>query len=102
MLTKLAPMLGLTLASGPQAYEHLRKLLEEAVNDDADTYRDLASSLGYRVAIPEAVSPTWFTHLVLIYFKRLYLNRPAPGVCQAQPACPAVFNCRCLPASNIL
>ncbi len=96
MVTKLAPMLGVTAPRGAKGYEHLRRLLEWAVNDNADTYRDLASGLGYRITIPDTVSPTWFTHLVLIYFKRLYLNRPTRDLCHAEPACPAVFNCRCV------
>ena len=40
-------------------------------------------------------APTWFAHLVLIYFKRLYLNRPAPELCPRRPACPELLECGC-------
>ena len=46
--------------------------------------------------IPEDADPTWFVHLVLIYFKRLYLNRPGPRLCQLRPACQAFLDCGCV------
>jgi endonuclease III len=97
MVTKLAPMLGISVNSGAVAYEQLRKLLQLGVADHADTYRDLASRLGYQVTIPPWAAPTWFVHLTLIYFKRLYLNRPRPELCPHRPACPLLFGCSCQP-----
>lgn len=101
MVTKLAPLLGISLTSGPAGYEHLRKLLQAAVTADADAYRALAARLNYRITIPPDAPPTWFVHLVLIYFKRLYLNRPRPGLCPRRPLCPALFQCGCRPASAL-
>jgi endonuclease III len=98
MVTKLAPLIGITLPPGAAAYERLRKLLQPAVTVHAEAYRDLASRLGYQVTIPPDAAPTWFVHLVLIYFKRLYLNRPAPDLCPRRPACPALLGCGCQPA----
>lgn len=98
MVTKLAPMLGIRLNSGALAYEQLRELLQLGVTGHADAYRDLASRAGYRVTIPPWAAPTWFVHLVLIYFKRLYLNRPRPELCPRRPACPMLFGCGCQPA----
>jgi hypothetical protein len=96
MITRLAPFLGVRLSSGPAAHEQLRRLLEQSTVAMADRYRDLASGLRYRVHIPDDADPTWFTHLVLIYFKRLYLNRPGPRVCPRRPACPAFLDCGCV------
>ena len=95
MVTRLAPLLGITLTAGTAAYEHLRKLLQAAVTAHADAYRDLAARLGYQLTIPPGAPPTWFAHLVLIYFKRLYLNRPAPQLCPRRPVCPALLECGC-------
>jgi endonuclease III len=97
MVTKLAPTLGITLAPGVAGYEHLRKLLQRAVTAHAGVYRELAWSLNYRVTIPPGAAPTWFVHLVLIYFKRLYLNRPGPDLCLRRPACPTLLRCGCQP-----
>jgi endonuclease III len=98
MVTKLAPLLGLTLAPGAAAHEHLRRLLEPAVTANGDAYRELASRLRYQVSIPPGAAPTWLVHLILIYFKRLYLNRPTPELCPRRPACPDLFGCGCQPA----
>jgi endonuclease III len=97
MVTKLAPLLGITLSSGAAAHEQMRKLLQPAVTANADVYRDLVSRFGYEIRIPSAAAPTWFVHLVLIYFKRLYLNKPAPELCPKRPACPVLFECGCQP-----
>jgi endonuclease III len=97
MVTKLAPLLGISLSSGAAAHEHMRKLLQPAVTANADVYRDLVSRFGYEITIPPAAAPTWFVHLVLIYFKRLYLNKPAPELCPRRPACPVLFECGCQP-----
>jgi endonuclease III len=97
MVTKLAPLLGITLSSGAAAHEHMRKLLQPAVTANAHVYRDLVARFGYEITIPSAVAPTWFVHLVLIYFKRLYLNKPAPELCRKRPACPILLECGCQP-----
>jgi endonuclease III len=95
MVTKLAPLLGITLSSGAAAHEHMRKLLQPAVTGNTEVYRDLVSRFGYEITIPRAAAPTWFVHLVLIYFKRLYLNKPAPELCPKRPACPVLLGCGC-------
>ena len=95
MVSKLAPFLGLRLGTGPAAYEELRELLQAGATGMADRYKDLASRLRYQVDIPEDAAPTWLIHLVLIYFKRLYLNRPGPRLCPRAPACDAFLDCRC-------
>lgn len=96
MVSRLAPFLGVSLSSGPAAHEELRRLLEVSTVAMADRYRELATGLRYQVHIPDDAEPTWFTHLVLIYFKRLYLNRPGPRVCPRRPACSAFLDCGCV------
>jgi hypothetical protein len=93
MVTKLAPLLGVTLPAGPIAHERMRLALEREVAGRAADYRRLSTELGYAVTIPAAAAPTWCTHLVLIYFKRLYLNRASPRLCPRRPACPTVVDC---------
>jgi hypothetical protein len=95
MVTRLAPFLGIELSQGPAAHEQLRQVLEASTSAIADKYRDLAAQLGYQIRIPDDADPTWFVHLVLIYFKRLYLNRPGPRLCQLRPACAAFLDCGC-------
>lgn len=95
MVSNLAPFLGIGLRPGPIAHEQFRQLLEASTSTMAGRYKDLAGRLGYQVHIPEDADPTWFVHLVLIYFKRLYLNRPGPRLCQLRPACQAFLDCGC-------
>ncbi|MFE3737727.1 hypothetical protein [Streptomyces sp. NPDC059134] len=93
MVTKLAPALGLALPSGAVAHERMRHVLEAAVHARSAEFRSLATDNEYQVTIPEGVEPTWWVHLVLIYFKRLYLNGPAPQLCRRQPVCSKVVDC---------
>lgn len=94
MVSRLAPFAGIRLDPGPDAHEQLRHLLQAAASTTS-RYRELASMLSYGVHIPEDADPTWFVHLVLIYFKRLYLNRPGPRLCPRRPACADFLDCRC-------
>ncbi|WP_053679725.1 hypothetical protein [Streptomyces sp. XY66] len=91
MVTKLAPALGFTLPSGPAAHEHLRLLLEHAVARHTDALRALTAD--QNVTIPAEAAPTWWTHLTLIYFKRLYLNRPPARLCTRRPTCTTLTDC---------
>lgn len=93
MVTRLAPFLGLDLPSGPVAHEHMRVTLQACVHDRPHDYRDVVDQHDYAVTIPDTAAPTWWAHLVLIYFKRLYLNRPGPRLCPARPACRQVVDC---------
>lgn len=95
MVSRLAPFLGVSLSAGPAAHEELRELLEAAATARSASYRDMAARLGYQVHIPDDAAPTWLVHLVLIYFKRLYLNRPGPGLCPRRPACALFVDCGC-------
>jgi hypothetical protein len=95
MVDKLAPFLGVSLGSGPVAHEQLRHLLEAETRAMPERYKDLVARLGCQVHIPHDALPTWFVHLALIYFKRLYLNRPSPRLCQLRPACPEFLDCAC-------
>lgn len=97
MVTKLAPLLGIPVKAGPGAQERLRRQLEPCVIADPGAYRNLATRLGYQITIPGDAPPTWFVHLLLIYFKRLYLNKTRAGLCPRRPACQRLFGCGCPP-----
>ncbi|MFB6504243.1 hypothetical protein ACFYXP_21215 [Streptomyces sp. NPDC002466] len=93
MVTKLAPALGLALPTGAAAHERMRHVLEAVVHARSAEYRSLVTANKYRITIPEGVEPTWWVHLVLIYFKRLYLNGPSPQLCRRRPVCTKVVGC---------
>ncbi|MEW1844112.1 hypothetical protein AB0392_39720 [Nonomuraea angiospora] len=94
MVGKLAPLLGMEVGSGTFAHERMRLQLEARAAADCSRYRDLITACGYRVTIPDQAIPTWWLHLVLIYFKRLFLNPPAsPRLCANRPACSTVLDC---------
>lgn len=93
MVIKLGPALGLTLPRGPVAHEALRRMLQYFVTDRSHEYRQLIEQNRYRINIPGAAKPTWWMHLVLIYFKRLHLNRTGTGVCSKRPMCVDVIGC---------
>ncbi|MEU5859774.1 MULTISPECIES: hypothetical protein [unclassified Nonomuraea] len=94
MVSKLAPLLGMEVGSGAFAHERMRLLLEACAAADRSRYRDLVTTRGYRVTIPDQATPTWWLHLVLIYFKRLFLNPPvSPRLCADRPACSTVLDC---------
>jgi hypothetical protein len=96
MVSRLAPFLGIRPRASPDAHEQLRHLLQDSTGAMPDRYRELASALGYRVHIPQDADPTWVVHLVLIYVKRLYLNRPGPRLCPGRPACEEFLDCWCV------
>jgi endonuclease III len=93
MVSKLAPALGIGLPSGTAAHERMRHVLEAAVHARAADFRILAAAHGHRVTIPEGAEPTWWVHLILIYFKRLYLNGPSPQLCRRRPLCAEAVGC---------
>jgi hypothetical protein len=92
MISRLAPALGLSLSAGAIAHEQMRLYLET----HADAHGDYYTRLRYEqraVAFPARATPSWWLHLVLIYFKRRYLNQPHPRVCQQRPFCDQVMDC---------
>ena len=93
MVTKLAPLLGLTIGDGPHAHEQLRQVLQQAVTARTERYRALINATGHAVTVPAGAAPTWWVHLVLIYFKRRYLNRPSPELCTRRPVCTTILGC---------
>ncbi len=95
MVSRLAPFLGIRLSPGPEASERFRHLLQAGTAARSRQYKDLAAQLGYQVSIPLDTDPTWLVHLILIYFKRLYLNRPGPRLCPRTPACGRFLDCDC-------
>ncbi|GAA3762053.1 hypothetical protein [Salinactinospora qingdaonensis] len=95
MVTHLAPCLGLSLSRGSIAHEEMRLVLQQATVRHGVAIRKVADELGYAVTIPSDTPPTWFTHLVLIYFKRAFLNRANSRLCPRRPLCPTAVDCSC-------
>jgi hypothetical protein len=93
MVTRLAPALGIALPAGAVAHERLRHILEAAVHACGADFRSLIAEHEYQVAIPDGAEPTWWVHLVLIYFKRLYLNGPSLRLCRNRPLCAEAVGC---------
>jgi hypothetical protein len=93
MVTRLGPALGVSLPRSPMAHETLRTLLQSCVTDRCRDYRGLIEQNGYQISIPAVAEPTWWMHLVLIYFKRLHLNRPGKRLCLRRPMCTDVIDC---------
>lgn len=80
MVTKLAPVLGITLPSGAVAHERMRHLLEAVVHARPAEFRSLVTANEHQVTIPDGVEPTWWVHLVLIYFKPIRAATRAPAI----------------------
>ncbi|MFD4337822.1 hypothetical protein ACFWPP_11610 [Streptomyces anulatus] len=93
MVAKLAPALGIDLPSGAVAHERMRYVLEAVVHARSAEFRSLVTANEHQVTIPDGVEPTWWVHLVLIYFKRLYLNGPSPQLCRRRPVCTKIVGC---------
>lgn len=77
MKDKLARCFGLRISHRPAGHEEMRREIENLVSQ-IDT-RQIALQTGYNnLRFPKAGPLTWWTHLILIYYKRLYCNRPGP------------------------
>lgn len=82
MKDMLGPCLGLELPKGSLAHNVMRKVIEYQLNASPDDYYMLAHQLGYgHLNLPKDRTPTWWVHLVLIYFKRQYCNMHVPHTC---------------------
>jgi hypothetical protein len=92
MITRLAPAVGLRLSSSAVAHEQMRLYLEAHADTNGDHYTRLLYQQ-QAVALPARANPSWWLHLVLIYFKRRYLNQPHLRVCQRRPFCDQIMDC---------
>jgi hypothetical protein len=92
MADMLGPCLGLKLPRGGYRHEAMRKKLEAEVLQQPNAFRALPGATGYSqlIRVPVDQPPTWWVHLVLVYFKRSYCNRMSPEGCPFRPALPAI------------
>lgn len=93
MVTRLAPALGLPLATGPVAHEQMRQRLEAHAAQHRHDYTRILRNQRHAVTVADETIPSWWLHLSLIYFKRRYLNQKHPRVCLRRPVCETVLDC---------
>jgi len=80
MAQMLCPCIGLSAPNSSYGHEILRKQLE-ALTAQIDC-RQIANKIGYgSLKLPVNKNLTWWVHLVLIYFKRLFCNAHKPDLC---------------------
>ena len=77
----LLPCIGFTRRKGSIAHEILRKELEEIVAKLDLESIVIQNGYGGLITIPKDTPLTWWSHLVLIYFKRFYCNKHKPIQC---------------------
>jgi thymidylate kinase/endonuclease III len=82
MKDMLGPCIGMRLPSGSKAHEAMRKQLEGMLSNEYEDMKRIINKNGYSdLNIPQNQSPVWWSHLVLIYFKRMYCNKRKPKNC---------------------
>jgi len=83
MVQLLGPCIGMRLPSGAHGHEIMRRHLERLVCRFPETFRAIATTTGYdrELTLPISAPPTWWVHLVLIYFKRRFCNQHQPSAC---------------------
>lgn len=86
------PCIGFEKYGNAIGHDILRKQLQELVKDN--NMEDIIIKYGYdKLNIPNYNNATWWAHLVLIYFKRLYCNKHKPDECPlANKVC---VSCKC-------
>ncbi len=81
MKDMLLPCIGFNLSNGAIGHEEARLELERLVSEvDLRPILEKNNYLDY-INIPEGADLTWWTHLVLIYYKRFFCNKHNPSIC---------------------
>lgn len=81
MVDMLLPCIGFNLSKDSIAHEEARIELECLVSKvDLRPILEKNNYLDF-IDIPEGSDLTWWTHLVLIYYKRFFCNRHNPSIC---------------------
>lgn len=75
MAEMLTPLIPQQLPTGPIRHEIIRKWMERAAVAASSELHDLAGETDTYLGIDRQTPPTWWVHLLLIYYKRLYWNR---------------------------
>lgn len=83
MVQLLAPCIGMRLPRDASAHEVVRRHLERWVRHSPQTFRAIAVTTGHhhQLTLPADAPPTWWVHLVLVYFKRRFCNQHQPCAC---------------------
>jgi hypothetical protein len=76
MVEMLSTCLGEPISTGPIAHEQIRIILESTIAERKGDFINLIDELGFSdLSIPAGKVPSWWAHLVLIYYKRLWWNK---------------------------
>lgn len=78
LVEMLAPLVPSRLPSDAVRHDLVRQWIEHLASHCIDELHDIAVEAGFSLAIDRDTAPTWWLHLVLIYYKRLYWNRRQP------------------------
>jgi hypothetical protein len=83
MVQLLGPCIGMRLPSGMHGHEVMRRHLERLVRRFPEAFRAIATATGHvpELTLPTSAPPTWWVHLVLIYFKRRFCNQHQLSAC---------------------
>lgn len=99
MKDMLLPCLVFPTYKAAIGHDYLRKELEKLVKNI--DLKDVISKNGYNnLKIPDTSNATWWSHLVLIYFKRHFCNKHKPEECPLLKAGIKV-SCKCAKNSKI-
>ena len=87
------PCLGFTKYNNALGHDILRKQLQELVENN--NMEDIILEKGYdKLNIPDYNNASWWTHLVLIYFKRHYCNKHKPEECPLAKRINVSYKCK--------
>jgi endonuclease III len=75
MVEMLQPLIPVRLPQAAIAHDILRKWLEDIVAARSRDLHSIAATCGYNLGIAKEIAPTWWVHLVLIYYKRIHWNK---------------------------
>lgn len=75
MVEMLQPLIPVRLPQAAIAHDILRRWLEEIVVSRSQDFHSIAAECRFNLEISEEITPTWWVHLVLIYYKRLHWNK---------------------------
>lgn len=75
LVEMLEPLFPGRLDQSPRSHEIVRRWIERLVDCNRAEIHGLARHIGFDLDLSPDISPTWWVHLLLIYYKRLIWNK---------------------------